>query len=106
MNILLEKCECGDTCEMKDGRGGLCDMMGRCHPASKPPSCDEWDECECGKRCKMDEGGIGICQNDGTCALNTIRPNCTDWPGNIRAMICELIFKKHTIFINNLFYMT
>ena len=98
MNILLEKCECGDTCEMKDGSEGLCGMMGRCHPESKPPSCDEWDECECGKRCKMDEGGIGICQNDGTCALNTIRPNCTDWPGNIRAMICELIFKKNIIY--------
>ena len=72
-------------------------MMGRCHPESKPPSCDEWDECECGKRCKMEEGGIGICQNDGTCSPNKIRPNCTDWPGNNKTLIYELIRKTQYI---------
>ena len=83
--LFKDKCECGDSCEMKNGEGGLCDMMGRCHPDTKPPHCKEWDECECGKRCKMEAGGVGICQNDGACAMivASMRPNCTDWPGNI-----------------------
>ena len=80
-----DKCECGDSCEMKNGEEGLCGMMGRCYPESKPPNCEEWDECECGKRCKMEADGVGICQNDGTCApiTTSMRPNCTDWPGKI-----------------------
>ena len=83
--LFKDKCECGDSCEMKNGEEGLCDMMGRCKPDTKPPSCEEWDECECGKRCKMESDGVGICQNDGTCAPITasMRPNCTDWPGKI-----------------------
>ena len=83
--LFKDKCECGDSCEMKNGEEGLCDMMGRCHPDTKPPNCDEWDECECGKRCKMEADGVGICQNDGTCApiTTSMRPNCTDWPGKI-----------------------
>ena len=72
---------------MKNGEEGICDMMGRCHPESKEPNCDEWDECECGKRCKMETGGVGICQNDGSCTQTSMRPNCTDWPGNVQIAI-------------------
>ena len=94
MKLLLftEKCECGDSCEMKDGGKGLCGMMGKCHPETRPPHCDEWDECECGKPCKMENRTAGVCQNDGSCALNTMRPNCTDWPGSIKFTVEYLQF--------------
>ena len=85
----IEKCECGDSCEMKNGEEGLCDLMGRCHPEDRPPNCDEWDECECGKRCKMETGSVGICQNNGSCTQTSMRPNCTDWPGNIQTLLHE-----------------
>ena len=90
--LLTEKCECGDSCEMKDGGKGLCGMMGKCHPETRPPHCDEWDECECGKHCKMENRTVGVCQNDGSCALNTMRPNCTDWPGSIKFTVEYLQF--------------
>ena len=35
----LEKCECGDSCEMKDGEEGICHKSGWCKPATMDPDC-------------------------------------------------------------------
>ena len=35
----LEKCECGDSCEMKDGEEGICHKSGWCKPATMDPEC-------------------------------------------------------------------
>ena len=40
INILLEKCECGDSCEMKDGEEGICHKGGWCKPATMEPDCE------------------------------------------------------------------
>ena len=36
---MLEKCECGDSCEMKDGEEGICHKGGWCKPATMEPDC-------------------------------------------------------------------
>ena len=37
--VTLEKCECGDSCEMKDGEEGICHKSGWCKPATMDPDC-------------------------------------------------------------------
>ena len=39
--VTLEKCECGDSCEMKDGEEGICHKSGWCKPTSMEPDCGE-----------------------------------------------------------------